>query len=220
MSLYSSSSTAAMAGDDLEAAAGAYEQELMRHARGAEAVVVEAELEASVPLLDACAAALDALRAMRACAVDLELALRRGGGHAQALAATRACARKARADVLAKSRHRHCQGQTSTGHGARSLEEARRVAAAALERVMTKALPSASRNNSRRRWWPACCVAVKRKAARVACEEQTTADLLSSSSKDEARALGETMEQLEQGVELLFRRLLQCRAFLLNLCSS
>lgn len=72
----SSSAAAAMAGA-LEGVARVYEHvgPLVRFACAEQ---VEEELEASVALLDACAAARDSLRAMRACALDLEVAVRRG----------------------------------------------------------------------------------------------------------------------------------------------
>jgi hypothetical protein len=73
--------------------------------------------------------------------------------------------------------------------------------------------------------------AFRKKRARVACEEAdgTTATLSSkdwhsdgealSRAQRELRALGDTIQHLEDGLELLFRRLVQCRVFLLNMRS-
>uniref|UniRef100_J3MV41 Uncharacterized protein n=1 Tax=Oryza brachyantha TaxID=4533 RepID=J3MV41_ORYBR len=79
----SSSSAAAMAGA-LESVARVYEHvgSLVRFACADQ---VEEELEESVALLDACAAARDSLRAMRACALDLEKQLRTLGDTIQLL---------------------------------------------------------------------------------------------------------------------------------------
>lgn len=83
----SSSSPAAMAGD-LEYVARVYDEHAESLAQSAaRAGQVEDELEASVALLDACAAARDALGGMRARAVAAETAARRGDSAAAASAA-------------------------------------------------------------------------------------------------------------------------------------
>src|SRR5687767_11419029 len=74
------SSPAAMAGA-LEGVARVYEH-AEPLARSARADVLDGELEASVALLDACAAARDALGAIRACALDAEAAVRHRDGAA------------------------------------------------------------------------------------------------------------------------------------------
>ena len=73
-------SPAAMAGA-LEGVARVYEH-AESLARSARADQVEGELEASVALLDACAAARDALGGLRARALDVEAAVRRRDGAA------------------------------------------------------------------------------------------------------------------------------------------
>ncbi|KAM3210463.1 hypothetical protein ACQJBY_064441 [Aegilops geniculata] len=232
-----SSSGAAMAGD-LEGVARVYEhvEPLLRFARAEQ---VEEELEASVGLLDACAAARDGLRSMRASAFDLEVALRRGDA-ATAEIAARAytlLARKARADVKRQQqrqhRHRHISPCQAGESGGRSLEEARRVTVAVLERVVTALSRRVAVSAGPSRW--STCIAARafRKRTRVACEdaENTTTttvlpslalrkDSTASRAQRELRALGDTIQQLEEGLELLFRRLVQCRAFLLDMCSS
>uniref|UniRef100_A0A0D9XAM3 Uncharacterized protein n=1 Tax=Leersia perrieri TaxID=77586 RepID=A0A0D9XAM3_9ORYZ len=167
----------AMAGD-LNGVARVYENvgSLVRFAGVEE---VEEEMEASVSLLDACAAARDSLRAMRACALD--------------------------------------------------AEEARRLAVDVLERVVTtlsRRVASAGETNR----WSACVArAFTNRVRRVACEDDAEEIASLSKLKDERdggetaawmRTLGETIEHLEDGVELLFRRIVQCRVFLLNMCSS
>jgi hypothetical protein len=78
--------------------------------------------------------------------------------------------------------------------------------------------------------WSACITArAFLKRTRVACEgAETTAvlpslalrkDSAASRAQKELRALGDTIQHLEDGLEVLFRRLVQCRAFLLNMCS-
>uniref|UniRef100_A0A0E0LXR7 Uncharacterized protein n=1 Tax=Oryza punctata TaxID=4537 RepID=A0A0E0LXR7_ORYPU len=246
----SSSSAAAMVGA-LEGVARVYEHvgSLVRFACAEQ---VEEELEASVALLDACAAARDSLRAMRACALDLEVAVRRGdGAGAQAAASAYArFARKARADVkkqqrrLTNSRRR----ERSTGDDdAQSLQDARRLAVDVLERVvaaLSRRVAAATGATGPSRW-STCVARAFRNRTRVACEgaEEITAAAASppalahlycssSPSKDvhdgetaarvqkQLRTLGDTIQRLEDGLELLFRRLVHCRVFLLNMCST
>uniref|UniRef100_A0A453RQR9 Uncharacterized protein n=3 Tax=Aegilops tauschii subsp. strangulata TaxID=200361 RepID=A0A453RQR9_AEGTS len=233
-----SSSAAAMAGD-LEGVARVYEhvEPLLRFARPEQ---VEEELEASVGLLDACAAARDGLRSMRASAFDLEVALRRGDAAAAEIAAGAytLLARKARADVKMQQqqrqhRHRHISPCQAGESGGRLLEEARRVTVAVLERVVTALSRRVAVSAGPSRW--STCIAARafRKRTRVACEDAertTTTTVLpslalrkestASRAQRELRALGDTIQQLEEGLELLFRRLVQCRAFLLDMCSS
>jgi hypothetical protein len=228
-----SSSAAAMAGD-LDGVARVYEhlEPLLRFARAEQ---VEEELEASVALLDACVAARDGLRAMRACAFDLEVALRRGDAAAaqSAAGAYARLARRARTDVKRQQRQRRTRHDLQNTGSVRSLEEARRVTVAVLERVVTAVSRRVTVSAGPSRW-SACIVArAFMKRTRVACEDAesytTTAVLPSlalrkkssaSRAQRELRALGDTIQHLEDGLELLFRRLVQCRAFLLNMCSS
>lgn len=231
----SSSSAAAMAGA-LEGVARVYEHvgSLVRSARAEQ---VEEELEESVALLDACAAARDGLRAMRACALDLEVAVRRGDS-AGAQSAARVYARlgrKARADVK-KQQGRHLSsrhGRQALDDDGHSLQEARRVTVAVLERVvaaLSRRIPVAGPRAANK--WSTCVARAFRKTTQVACEdaEEITTTLCSSSkdlhddetatrARKELRALGDTIQRLEDGLELLFRRLVQCRVFLLNMCS-
>ncbi|KAI4973345.1 hypothetical protein ZWY2020_029053 [Hordeum vulgare] len=222
---------------DLEGVARLYEhvEPLLRFARAEQ---VEEELEASVALLDACAATRDGLRSMRACAFDLEVALRRGDAAAAEIAARAytLLARKARTDVKRQQqqhRHRHISPCQAGESGGRSLEEARRVTVAVLEGVVTALSRRVAVSAGRSRW--STCIAARafRKRTRVACEdaENTTTttvlpslalrkDSTASRAQRDLRALGDTIQQLEDGLELLFRRLVQCRAFLLDMCSS
>ncbi|OEL25641.1 hypothetical protein BAE44_0013340 [Dichanthelium oligosanthes] len=188
--LVAPSSSQAMVGA-LEDVARVYEH-AESLARSARADQVEGELEASVALIDACAAARDVLGAMRACALDVEAAVRRRNGAA--------ADRAARAYVLLAKRA--CADARSQRRRVRSR-------------------------------WSTCVARAFRMSARVGCEDadEATASLSSLSSKDsqdgeaalqvqrELRALGDTIQQLEEGLELLFRRLVQCRVFLLNMCS-
>ncbi|KAL6646318.1 hypothetical protein ACP70R_017926 [Stipagrostis hirtigluma subsp. patula] len=247
----SSWSSAAAAAGALEAVARVYEH-AEALAVSARAELVEDELEASVALLDACAAARDALGAMRACAAEVEAAARRGDG-AAADAAARTYARLARracADVRRQQQQqrrrrgdgpRRREGQQAVGAG-QSLQEARRLTVVVLERVVaavSRRVGAAPGTPRRRResGWSTCVARAFRRSARVACEdtdgdEAATVSLTSLPSKDscdgeaavraqrELRALGDTIQQLEDGLELLFRRLVQCRVFLLNMRSS
>lgn len=223
----SSSSSAAVAGA-LEAVARVYEH-AEPLARSARADQVDDELHASVALLDACAAARDALAGMRARASDVEAAVRRGDG-AAADAAARAYARVARnacADIR-RLRRRAVKASAADG-GGNALQEARRLSVAVLERavVATSKLPGQRTPAS---GWPTCVARAFRKSARVACEDAATS-LSSLSPKDlhdgeatsrarrELKELGDSIQNLEDGLELLFRRLVQCRVFLLNMRS-
>ncbi|XP_062191365.1 uncharacterized protein LOC133895225 [Phragmites australis] len=230
-----SSSSAAAAAGALKGVACVYER-VESLARSARAEQVEDELEASVALLDACAAARDALRAMRACALDIEVAVRRGDG-AGVDGAARAYARLARnacADVRRQRRRgdpRH-EEQADGGH---SLQVARRLTVAVLESVVValskRVAPAPGARPAS--GWSTCIARAFRKRARVACEDadEATTSLSLLSSKDshdgeatlraqrELRALGDTIQLLEDGLELLFRRLVQCRVFLLNMGS-
>jgi hypothetical protein len=216
---------------DLEGVARVYEhvEPLLRFSLAEQ---VEEELEASVALIDACAAARDGLRAMRACAFDLEVALRRGDAAAaqSAAGAYARLARRARADVK-RQQHQRCPRHERQGAGsARSLEEARRVTVAVLERVVTALSRRVTVGSAGPSRWSACIAArAFLKRTRVACEgAETTAvlpslalrkDSAASRAQKELRALGDTIQHLEDGLEVLFRRLVQCRAFLLNMCS-
>jgi hypothetical protein len=205
----SSTSAAAVAGA-LEAVARVYEH-AEPLARSARAEQVEDELRASVALLDACAAARDALGGMRARACDVEAAVRRGDGAAVGCA-----------DVARLRRQQAADG----GH---SLQEARRLAVAVLDRVVV-AVATLPGQRPPATGWSTCVARTFRKRARVACEEAygTTATLSSKDLHDgeallraqrELRALGDTIQHLEDGLEVLFRRLVQCRVFLLNMRS-
>ncbi|CAO2211768.1 unnamed protein product [Urochloa humidicola] len=228
-------SPAAMAGA-LEGVARVYEHAAESMARADQ---VDGELEASVALLDACAAARDAFGAMRACALDAEAAARRRDGEAAGRAA-RACARLAKRACADARRLRRRAGGSGPEHGAaggggvHALQEARRLTVAVLERVaaaLSRRVAVAAGGGAPRpaNGWSTCVARAFRKSARVACEDT----LLSLPSKDtthdggeaalrvqrEMRALGDTIQQLEDGLELLFRRLVQCRVFLLNMRS-
>ncbi|RCV32230.1 hypothetical protein SETIT_6G241600v2 [Setaria italica] len=235
----SCSSPAAMAGA-LEGVARVYEH-AEALARSARADQVDGELEASVALLDACAAARDALGAMRACALDAEAALRRRDG-AAADRAARACARLAqRACADARRQRRRAGGSRSehqaAGGGGHALQEARRLTVAVLERVvaaLSRRVAAAAGTPRPASSWSTRVARAFRKSARVACEDaadEATVSLPALPSKDshdgeaavrvqrELRAVGDTIQQLEDGLELLFRRLVQCRVFLLNVRS-
>ncbi|CAM0147053.1 unnamed protein product [Urochloa decumbens] len=237
------SSPSAMAGA-LEGVARVYEHAAESMARCARADQVDGEqwraqgryatdgeLEASVALLDACASTRDALGAMRACALDVESAARRRDRAARAYArlAKRACAD-------ARRQRRRAGGSTSepkaADGGGNALQEARRLTEVVLERVATALSRRVAGGGGDPRpatSWSTCVARAFRKSARVACE----ATLPSLPSKDdtqdggeaalrvqrEMRALGDTIQQLEDGLELLFRRLVQCRVFLLNMRS-
>ncbi|KAL5221918.1 hypothetical protein ABZP36_026631 [Zizania latifolia] len=237
----SSSSVAAMAGA-LEGVARVYEH-VGTLVRFVCAEQMEEELEESIVLLDACAAARDSLRALRACALDLEVAVRRGdvAGAQRAATAYARLARKARADVKKQQRRLMISARREhrTAGDWRSLQEARRVTVDVLERVVTalsRRVVAAAGGPSR---WSTCVARAFRNRTRVACEdaEEITAASpslahLCSSSKDlhdgetasrvqkQLRTLGDTIQRLEDGLELLFRRLVQCRVLLLNMGSS
>ncbi|KAJ1269572.1 hypothetical protein BS78_07G222200 [Paspalum vaginatum] len=194
------SSPAAMAGA-LEGVARVFEHAEPLAQSFARSGQVEAEVEASVALLDACAAARDALCGMRALA-------------------TRACA-----DVR-RERRRAGSRPADNGHDhAPALQEARRLTVAVLERVVVALSRRvlAPRRPDRRsaNGWSTCVArALFRKSARVACEDADgmTASLSSKDACDgeteaaqrELRALVDTVRQLEDGMELLFRRLVPC----------
>jgi hypothetical protein len=237
----SSSSPAAMAGD-LEYVARVYDEHAESLAQSAaRAGQVEDELEASVALLDACAAARDALGAMRARAVAAETAARRGDS-AAASSAGRAYARLAKRACADARRQRRRAGSRLSEKldGGHALQEARRLTVAVLERVVVAvsrrvpAVGGAPRRSAAASIWSARVARAFRKSARVACEDaaSTAGDVMTAaslSSKDyshdgeaalsaqrDLRALVDTTRQLEDGLELLFRRLVQCRVCLLN----
>nr|XP_034601387.1 uncharacterized protein LOC117861989 [Setaria viridis] len=233
------SSPAAMAGA-LEGVARVYEH-AEPLARSARADVLDGELEASVALLDACAAARDALGAIRACALDAEAAVRHRDG-AAADRAARTYARlveRARADARRQRRRAGLRSdhQVADGGGVHALQEARRLTVAVLERVvaaLSRRVAAAAGTPRPASSWSTRVARAFRKSARVACEDaadEDTVSLPALPSKDshdgeaavrvqrELRAVGDTIQQLEDGLELLFRRLVQCRVFLLNVRS-
>ncbi|WVZ91752.1 hypothetical protein U9M48_037878 [Paspalum notatum var. saurae] len=231
------SSPAAMAGA-LEGVASVYEHAEPLAQSSARAGQAEAELEASVALLDACAAARDALCGMRACALGVETAMRRRDAAAagRAARAYASLATRARAEVK-RERRRAGSRPADCGHAhAPALQEARRLTVVVLERVVVAlsrrvlAPRRLGRRPSANGWSTCVARALFRKSARVACEDADGMITASLSSKDawdgeadaalrELRALVDTVRQLEDGMELLFRRLVQCRVCLLNTCS-
>ncbi|CAL5014021.1 unnamed protein product [Urochloa decumbens] len=233
------SSPAAMAGV-LEGVARVYEHAAESMARCARPDQVDGELEASVALLDTCAATRSTLGAMRACALDAEIAARRRDGAAAGRAA-RACARLAKRVCADARRQRRRAGGSRSEHkaadgGGNALQEARRLTELVLERVATalsRRVAGGGGDPRPANSWSTCVARAFRRSARVACEDAGEATLPSVPSKDmthdgaeatlrvqrEMRALGDTIQQLEDGLELLFRRLVQCRVFLLNMRS-
>ncbi|CAL5001271.1 unnamed protein product [Urochloa decumbens] len=235
--LASCSSPSAMAGA-LEGVARVYEHAAESMARCARADQVDGEQwrAQGTPLTGSWrppwrSSTRDALGAMRACALDVESAARRRDRAARAYArlAKRACAD-------ARRQRRRAGGSTSepkaADGGGNALQEARRLTEVVLERVATALSRRVAGGGGDPRpatSWSTCVARAFRKSARVACE----ATLPSLPSKDdtqdggeaalrvqrEMRALGDTIQQLEDGLELLFRRLVQCRVFLLNMRS-
>ncbi|CAN6362335.1 unnamed protein product [Urochloa humidicola] len=165
--------------------------------------MVEEELEKSLVLIDACNAMQESLAELKTSVQELRLVLKRGddvGAQVKMESFVR----------LAKKAQKPLKKTTgkATAEGCRCrlvmlLAEARETAVSALEST-TRLLPQIG-SPSGSRW---SIVSKKFQKTKVFCEER------------QLQALERSMGDLEDGVEFLFRRLIQSRVALLNILSS
>jgi hypothetical protein len=165
--------------------------------------MVEEELERSLVLVDLCNAMQENLAELKMSIQGLQLALKRGDDAAVQL--------KIEAFIrLAKKAQRPFKKITSSKDTAqdcktvRLLAEAREMAVSLLE-IASRLLPKQIAVSNGSRW---SLVSKRFQKRRVVCE------------KVQLQMLERSMADLENGVEPLFRRLIQSRVSLLNILSS
>ncbi|ONM19702.1 hypothetical protein ZEAMMB73_Zm00001d004862 [Zea mays] len=175
----------------------------------------EEELDRSLALIDLCGATQESLAELRTRVQDLRLAFRRGdaadGGAGIQLKAESfvRLARKARRPPLKKTTAGNGKATAEDGcRVVRLMAEARETAARLLESV-SRLLPEqiGSLNPNASRW---SLVSKRFRKREAVCEVE----------ERQLQALERGVGDLADGVDVLFRRLIQCRVALLNILSS
>ncbi|XP_072972346.1 uncharacterized protein [Typha angustifolia] len=242
----SSSSTAQMVFDGLNGLGDVYEyiKELLSLPSNQNGVShsnqkkwVEEEMEESIRLLDICGAMRDNLSSMKINVQDLQVALRRGGEAAMGskVQAFARLAKKANKDI--KKQTTKC-GSSSPLHEdcdslkvVRLLVEAREITMSFFQSVLSYLAKQMIKPKTSK--WSLVSRTFNKK--KVACGEEKEDDdssiFSSYSCKDledekalraqmQLQTLEASIEGLENGLECLFRQMIQCRVSLLNICSS
>ncbi|KAJ1274419.1 hypothetical protein BS78_05G060200 [Paspalum vaginatum] len=164
--------------------------------------MAEEELDRSLALIDLCNAVQESLVELKTTVQELRLVLKRGDDAAVQL--------KIESFVrLAKKAHKPLKKTTSKGTAegcrvVRVMAEARETVVYLLE-SMLRLLPKQIDGPSASKW---SLISNRFQKRKVACEER------------QLQALEHGMGDLGDGVELLFRRLIQSRVALLNILSS
>ncbi|TVU26779.1 hypothetical protein EJB05_29340, partial [Eragrostis curvula] len=176
---------------------------------------VEKELDMSLELIDLCSAMQESLAEMKTCVQEARLVLKRGDDAAAQVKVESfvRVARKAQKPLMKKTTA-SCSNNAAAGGGGgegcrvvRVMAEARETAVSMLEST-SRMLPKQIGGGAGASKWSLVSRRFQRRKSVVVCEEQ------------QLQALERGVGDLEEGVEFLFRRLIQSRVSLLNVLSS
>ncbi|KAL6870731.1 hypothetical protein ACP4OV_014579 [Aristida adscensionis] len=165
--------------------------------------MVEEELDRSLGLIDLCSAMQESLAELKMSVQELRLVLKRGDGVAAQIK-MEAFVRMAKKAQKPLRKTTSCKAVDEGCRVVRLMAEAREMAGSLLEST-SQLLPKQVGSPSASKW---SLVSKRFQRRKVVCEEQ------------QLQALESSMGELEDGVELLFRRLIQSRVSLLNILSS
>ncbi|KAL6870730.1 hypothetical protein ACP4OV_014578 [Aristida adscensionis] len=164
---------------------------------------MEEELDRSVMLIDLCSAMQENLSELKMIVQELQLLLKRGDG----VSAQLKVESFVRLAKKAQKSFKKTSNKAATSEGCRLirlLAEAREMAVSLLESTCCL-LPKQIATGKGIKW---SLVSKRFQRRKVSCEEE------------QLQALERSMGDLENGAELLFRRLIQSRVSLLNILSS
>ncbi|XP_073012001.1 uncharacterized protein [Typha latifolia] len=198
---------------------------------------VEEELEQSVRLLDICRATRNNLSAMKVHIQDLQIAFRRGGEAAiqSKVQAFVRLVKKANKDIKKQTSNK-CGSTTPVKEECDSLKmvrlliDAREIAVSLFQSILSFFTEQMVRAKTSK-WSFVSMTFHKRKPACGEAKVEDDASIFSYSCKDldderalraqkQLQSLEISIEGLGNGFECLFRRMIQCRVSLLNICSS
>ncbi|KAJ3690842.1 hypothetical protein LUZ61_020006 [Rhynchospora tenuis] len=165
---------------------------------------VEQELEESVKLLDMCSTSRDNLDSIKYHVLDLELATRRGDSETMKskLRDYNLTLKKANRDINTQIFNKDKSAEGDSLPVVSPLLETREITITVLQSIFSH-LSGEIVSQKSSKWSLVSRLAEKRT---IAC-------------KGDAACLRVNVEELENGVESLFRHLIQCRVSLLNICS-
>jgi Arabidopsis protein of unknown function len=172
---------------------------------------IDLELEESVRLLDICSSSRDNLDAIKGHVQDLELASRRGDSQVvkSKVRDYSLVVKKATKDV----KRQICKNNESADADSlvvvSLLLETRQITISLLQSIFSFLARQIVRQKTNK--WFLISRLVEKKI--ISCDEEKGEHSFDASS------LKVNVEELENGVESLFRHMIQCRASLLNVCS-
>jgi Arabidopsis protein of unknown function len=179
---------------------------LMQHRR-----MIDLELDESVKLLDICSTSRDNLDAIKGHVQGLKLASRRGDSQAmkRKIRDYSLIIKKATKDVKSQI----CKNNESADADSLAvislLLETREITISLLQSIFSYLSRQIVRQKTSK--WSLVSRLLKKKT--ISCEEEKGEEAFAAS------ILRDNVEELENGVEILFKHLIQCRVSLLNVCS-
>jgi Arabidopsis protein of unknown function len=179
---------------------------LMQHRR-----TIDLELDESIKVLDLCSTSRDNLDAIKSHVQDLELACRRGDSLAvkNKIRDYILITKKATKDVKSQICRNNESADADSLAVVSLLLETREITISLLQSIFSYL--SSQLVSQKTSKWSLVSRLVEKKI--ISFKEEKGEDSFDAST------LRNNVEELENGVEILFRHLIQCRASLLNVCS-